>query len=205
MIRVSWKLIAVLVAFLLVPGLVMAEIGVGVGTGKIVIDEPLYPGTIYELPILTIVNTGDEKSEYEVGVAYHDKQPELRPSEDWFSFSPSEFFLEPGGVQSVEMKLNLPVKTEPGDYFAYLEGRPLAKAESGITRIGIAAATKIYFKVKPANAVLGVYHKFLSGWKVYAPWPARIMKITLVVALIFVFKKYFKLNIQVKKKRRRNE
>ncbi len=203
--KTGLKTVGFVLVSLFFPAVILAKIGVGVGTGKIVVDEPMYPGTIYQLPPLTVVNTGDETGEYEVGVAYHEQQIELKPSESWFEFKPQTFVLEPGKVQAVGITLNLPVKTKPGKYFAYLEGRPLQKSVRGETRIGVAAAAKLYFEVKAANAVLGVYYKALSAWKVYAPWPARIVKTIVVVALILVFKKYFKLNIQVKKKKKRNE
>ncbi len=53
-----------LLIFLFPTGVVFARIGVGVGTGKITIDENLKPGIIYKLPPLTVVNTGDEASDY---------------------------------------------------------------------------------------------------------------------------------------------
>ncbi len=198
--KLGLKTLAIVLVSLFFPAIILAKIGVGVGTGKIVVDQILYPGTIYQLPDLTVVNTGDETSDYEVGVEYHEQQPEKMPARDWFIFSPQQFQLEPGKVQVVNMKLNLPVKTEPGKYFAYLEGRPLTKAESGVTRIGIAAAAKLYFEVKAANAVLGAYYKLTSFWKVYAPWPARITTALLIVAAIFIFKRYFNFNLKVSKK-----
>jgi hypothetical protein len=196
--KLGLKTTAIFLVSLFFPVIIFAKIGVGVGTGKIVVDQILNPGTIYQLPPLTVVNTGDESGEYEVGLAYHEQQPELRPGEGWFEFKPQSFVLEPGKTQAVAITLNLPVKTEPGQYFAYLEGRPLQKSVSGQTRVGIAAAAKLYFEVKPANAVLGVYYKLLSGWKVYAPWPARILTLIGTIVLIKIFKKFFKLKIQLK-------
>ena len=55
---------------------VIAWIGVGVGTGKIQVTEKLKPGQIYILPSISVLNTGDEKGNYKVSIAYHEKQPE---------------------------------------------------------------------------------------------------------------------------------
>ena len=44
--------------------LAFASIGVGVGTGKIELDEILRPGLDYSLPPITVINTGDEASEF---------------------------------------------------------------------------------------------------------------------------------------------
>lgn len=166
------------------PPLSFAKIGVGVGTGKIQVEDKLKPGMIYELPSLTVFNTGDEEGDYEAAVTYHEKQPELRPLEEWFDFSPKQFHLKPGEAQEVKIKLNLPVKAEPGNYFAYLEGHPLKKAEGGQTTVGVAAAAKLYFTVLPANLVLGIYYRAASFWRLNQPWSNRV---AIMIALIIIY------------------
>ena len=185
--------------FFLLPGAALATIGVGVGTGKIVVDDELKPGTIYNLPPITVLNTGDEPSKYEVSITYHEKQKELAPPEEWFLFSPKTFSLEPGESQIVEVKLNLPVRSEPGTYFAYLEGHPLKKSQSGQASIGIAAAVKLYFTVIPGSIFEGIYYKALSFWHVYAPWPQRISIGIGILVIIILFKKFFNIQINMKK------
>ena len=179
--------------------MVFARIGVGVGTGKIEVDEPLKPGGIYDLPFLSVFNTGDESADYEIEVTYHSKQPQLRPFQEWFSFSPSLFHLEPNKAQSVAIKLALPVKTEPGDYFAYLEAHPVVKAGPGTT-IGVAAATKIYFSVVPANIWQAIGYRISSFWTMYSPWTWVVLAIVLGAIIIALFRKHFALQIRVKKK-----
>ena len=98
----------------------------------------------------------------------------------------------------VEIKLNLPLRMEPGDYFAYLEARPVMDSKSGVS-IGIAAAAKLYFTVVPANIFQGIYYKLLSFWKIYAPWPKRVAITLLIVVLLIIFKKFFNINLKVKK------
>lgn len=193
--------------FLFFPTLTFAKIGVGVGTGKIQVEDKLKPGMIYLLPSLTVFNTGDEEADYEAAITYHEKQPELRPSEEWFDFSPKKFHLKPGEAQEVKIKLNLPVKAEPGDYFAYLEGHPLAKAEGGQTTIGVAAAAKLYFTVLPANLVLGVYYKAISFWRLNQPWPSRIAIALGVIMVYLLSKKYlgFQISFGGKKEKPQDE
>ncbi|NMC09344.1 hypothetical protein GYA44_03450, partial [Candidatus Microgenomates bacterium] len=65
-ITISFVITALL---LLLPSFAYAGLGVGIGTGKIVVDEKLRSGVIYNLPSLTVVNTGDEESDYSVSVA----------------------------------------------------------------------------------------------------------------------------------------
>lgn len=132
--------------------LAFAKVGVGVGLGKVQIDEALSPGGIYNLPSLPVLNTGDEDMEYEVEVTYLSEQAEMKPSGEWFNFSPQKFPLAAGGSQTVDITLTLSVDARPGDYFAFLEAHPVAEGE-GVT-IGVAAATKLNFTVKP-KGVLG--------------------------------------------------
>jgi hypothetical protein len=193
-------LLTLIFLFLLFPSSVLATIGVGVGSGKIQVDEKLKPGVIYELPPLTVLNTGDEPSEYEVVVEYHEEQTQLWPSRDWFSFSPQKFSLEPGKSQVVKIKLNLPVMTKPGDYFAYLEGHPLKKSETGTTSIGVAAAAKLYFTIVPGNVFEGIYYKGLSTWKIYSPWPQAALVLMGLFLLVRVIRKFF--NIEIKPRHR---
>lgn len=195
-------LIVFAAALLSIPEQSLAKIGVGIGTGSIHVDEKLKPGQIYELPPVTILNTGDEEGKYSVQVAYHEKQKELRPDEKWFGFSPSTFTLKPGENQVVKIKLNLPIRMEPGDYFAYVEGYPIEKSVDGATSIGIAAATKLYFTVVPANIFQALYYKILTFWTVYAPWTNRIAIAILLLLSIGVFKRFFNININVKKSER---
>lgn len=192
------KILLFALLLLAFPTIAYAKIGVGVGTGKIQVRDELKPGVIYNLPPLTIINTGDQPSEYEVMTAYHEKQKELVPPESWFIFSPKKFSLKPGEVKTVEVKLNLPLSIEPGEYFAYLEGHPIEKTKVGQTSVGIAAATKLYFTVVPGNFIEGIYYKLLSIWKVYFPIPQIILGILVFVALIILFKKYFNIQINVK-------
>ena len=198
----SIKVLALAIVLLLItiPSSTMAGIGVGVGTGKIVVDETLKPGTIYRLPPISVINTGNVEGKYSLTVTYHQDQEELRPEIEWFKFSPNEFNLKPGQIQVVELTLDLPIRTVPGKYFAYLEAFPLSNTgEDGGTSIGIAAASKIYFSVDPENMVMGIYYRALSLWNFYAPWPARVSILLGVIVVILIAKKYLNIDIKLKK------
>ena len=177
----------------------LAKIGVGVGLGKVQIDEPLSPGGIYNLPSLPVLNTGDEAGDYEVAVTYQHEQEQLRPVEEWFSFDPKTFYLEAGESQKVDISLNLPVKVKPGDYFAYLEAHPTAKKE-GVT-IGVAAATKLYFTVKPAG-VLGAAIARVTSWlENNAPYSYWVLAGLILLAIIFIFRRFFALELGIRRKK----
>lgn len=176
-----------------------AGVGVGVNLGKIQIDEPITPGGIYNFPSIGVLNTGDEPGEYELAVTYHQDQPELRPEQAWFHFSPATFHLEPGQAQSVTIKLALPVKTKPGKYFAYLEAHPIIKAGPGTT-IGVAAATKTYFTVAPANLWQAIVWRASTFFAVYAPWTYVSLAIVVGAIILAIFRKLFVFQLGVRKR-----
>ena len=193
LLKVSLLLVSCIV--LLLPIAVFGRIGVGVGTGKIQVDKPLKAGGIYDLPVLPVLNTGDEPGQYEVSIEYHEGVPEIRPAREWFHFEPQSFYLEPGKVQIVKIILTLPAKTQPGEYFAYLEGHPVKKSVAGETTIGVAAAAKLYFTVAPANIFQGIYYRFISLYSRYHPYDTIVLAIIFAAILIFLFKKRFKVQI----------
>ena len=195
----SKLIVPVLIVALAFPLITFAAVGVGVNLGKIEIDEPLKPGGIYNFPSIGVINTGDEAGDYALEVTFLQDQPELRPAQEWFSFTPSEFRLEPGESQSVAVQLTLPVKTKPGDYFAFLEAHPVVKAGPGTT-IGVAAATKAFFTVEPANFVQGVTYRVSSFFETNAPTSYIILAVLIGAIIIAILRKYFAFQIGIKRK-----
>lgn len=192
-------IILCLLAVFAMPLFTSARIGVGVNLGKIELDEPLKPGGIYNFPSLGVINTGDEAGDYEVAVTYHQDQPQLRAEKEWFDFSPSQFHLEAGKSQSVAVKLNLPMKVKPGDYFCYLEAHPIIKAGPGTT-IGVAAATKTYFTVAPANIWQAIYYKTSSYFAMNAPWSYIILAVVITAIFLAIIRRFFSFKINIRKK-----
>lgn len=187
---------------------VTAKMGVGVGTGKIQIDEKLKAGMIYEFPNLSVFNTGDEPSYYEVDIEFRSGQKELQPKKEWFVFSPEQFYLEPGDAESVEVSLKLPLKgVEPGDYFCFLLGRPVVNDVGENTSVGIAAAAKLYFTVEPASVLSAAYYRILHFWEDYYPWTAIVSgTIAGVVVLVTLWRIFgISINVQRKVKKRKKK
>lgn len=192
-------IILLLVAVFFLPLGVFASVGVGVNLGKINIEEPLKPGGIYSFPVIGVINTGDQAGDYELAITYHQDQPEIRPEEAWFDFSPASFSLSPGESQNVAIKLSLPVKMKPGDYFAYIEAHPVVVSGPGTT-IGVAAATKTYFTVEPANLWQAVVHRVSSFFVLNAPWTYVVSGVVLGAIIIVLFRRFFSFNIGISKK-----
>jgi hypothetical protein len=191
--------INLVVAVIIVP-ITFGLVSVGVGTGKIVVDESVKPGGIYNLPPLTIFNNGDEKTDYGIETTFNETQAQLKPETSWFNFSPATFTLEPQKTQTVHVQLTVPVNTHPGDYFAYLEAHPVVKANAGSTSIGIAAATKLSFSVVASTPLQAVLYRISSLFTNYAPWSGIILSMLIFGVIVMIFRKFFHFHIGIEKK-----
>lgn len=198
------KLLLSLLSIFLFPTIVLASIGVGVGTGKIEVTEKLKPGIVYKLPSVTVLNTGDTPSNYSIDIAYNETQSELKPDKSWFTFSPLNFHLDPGGVQKVDITLTVPLKITPGKYFAYIEGFPVRVPGIGSV-VGVAAASKLYFEVVTSNPIAGLYYRIISLAKFYSPWPERIFGILGVIIVLYFIKRFLRIEVGLKKKEKMDE
>jgi hypothetical protein len=191
--------VSIAIAVLSLPAATFASIGVGVGTGRIVIDEPIKAGSIYTLPSVTVFNTGTEKATYTMDVTLNEKQDQLKPNPDWFSFSPKEFTLLPQKSQIVIPTFHPPIRTQAGEYFAYLEAHPAQTVQQGNAAIGVAAATKLSFKVEPSNFFLGIFYRFLAIYLLFSPWSYIITGFIVIILIILLLKRYLRFNIHVSK------
>ncbi len=177
----------------------LAKIGVGMGAGEIRITEPIKPGGIYTLPNLRVFNTGDETTTYGMSVTYHQDHPESRPGKDWFTFSPPTFTVEPGQSQEVEITMLVPVKTDPGDYFAFVESGPVAENGPG-TSVGVAVATKLYFNVVYANFWQAITYRTAAFFATFSPWSWIGLAFVLVSVIGYIFARFFSFNISLRKR-----
>lgn len=175
--------------------------GIGIGIGKIMIEEGLMSGQIYNLPSIPIINTGDEPGTYGVEITFNRAQDQHFPKVEWFTFSPNNFELEPGEIETVKVTLNLPLKTAPGDYFAYVEAHPVVHSRiDGSTALGIAAASKLSFTILPSSFLQGVYYRLFSLYQQYLPWTSIAAGIIATLIVVLIFKKFFSFNISLQKK-----
>ena len=189
------------ISFIAIFNVVSAGIGVGVGAGKIRVDQELKPGVIYNLPPIPVINTGDVAGGYEMEVIDLQDQEELIPEEDWFSFSPREFYLDPGGTQVVKVAIIAPMKTEPGDYFTFVRARAVTQSNThGGASVGVAAAVKLYFTLVSSNIFEAIYYRTASTIETNAPWSYIALAFIAFVILVAIIRKYFSFNIGIKKK-----
>lgn len=183
-------------ATLFVPKASADTIGVGVGTGRIKLDEPIKPSLTYALPSIAVFNNGDVTSEYEMTVEFNETQPQLKPQAEWITFSPKTFTLEPGKAQQVAITINPDYSAVPGDYFAYLEAHPLKRDQSGRAAVQVAAATKFEFKIIPANMFQRVYYALQAFWNKHKPILLPALIALLIVILVLIARRYLKVELK---------
>ena len=189
-------LIFLVVALALLPGAAWAQAGVGVNVGSIQVDQDLAPGGIYNLPAIGVINTGRESSDYSVRITYLAGRPEMRPSEDWFSFNPPVFRLQPGEDGTVGIRVHVPVAARAGDYFALLEAYPVPPDGPG-GLISVAAATKLSFTVRPSNAFTGAlvwsYHRMNDT----SPYSYIVLGLLALVTLGLLSRRFLRFQLNV--------
>ena len=179
---------------------ILAEVGVGIMPGTIRVDEPLLPGGRYNLPSVQVLNTGNVSSDYRVELASMAEQEELQPPADFIVLSPTSFHLEPGANQLVSLSLDIPVRAKPGDYLAYIEAHPVATGAGGGMQIGVAAATKLYFTIKPANVFVAITNSIANFFTRNAPYSYIVLGVIVLGLLIFFLRRRIRIDIRIARK-----
>jgi hypothetical protein len=175
-------LLAAFAAIALAP-LAHSDRGVGISTGEIAVATRLAPGAGYSLPRISVSNTGDETTTYQLTVTYVEGQRQRRPALDWFDFDPGLFVLGAGESRQVNVAISVPRDAEPGEYFALLQAKTVADAGSGQTSVGVAAATKLSFAVA-SSSWLDAQWRSVNRWlDDAAPW-TYLVPAALVLAFL---------------------
>ncbi|MDQ3094216.1 MAG: hypothetical protein M3Q70_03520 [bacterium] len=175
----------------------LADIGVGVGVGKIDIQEPIKAGGIYRLPEIVVYNTGDQDAKYAMHLTLNETQPELKPDPAWFSFEPASFNLKPQESRIVTPIFTPPLSTPAGDYYGYLEAYPDATTEQGSAKIGVAAATKLRFKVISSSRSQAIINRIKALYEKFTPASHIFSALLILVALALALRKFIKFDIKI--------
>lgn len=176
---------------------VAAGPGVGVSTGEIRVEDRLAPGGSYRLPAIGVFNSGDQAGEYQVRVGRAGDLPKLFPGEGWVKLEPSRFRLAPNESRAVAVTLVLPRNARPGDYFAYLQASPVLEMEGA--SVGIAAATKLEFTIRPATS--------LDAWRIWLarkldeaqPWPGLLAAALCLVLLGRTLRRRLEITVRLRR------
>jgi hypothetical protein len=150
---------------------------------------------------MSVINNGDETATYGIKVEYKSKPDRLVPGRDWFTFSPDKFVIEPGKAQMVNVKMTVPIKAVPGDYFCFLSAFPIQGSTPGSTAVGIAVASKLFFTIAPSNIFVGIYYRVASLIVRYAPWTYIVFGVIILAIFLKFVGRFISVDIGIKKKK----
>lgn len=187
-----------LVSFLALAGPALAEPGVTVGIGKIVMNDPLRAGGRYPLPAVPVTNSGTVASTYQVVINTIEGQEERKPDPAWFTIQPARFTLKPGERQDVMVSVDLPWLVDPGSYFCLLQAGPIVESQG--TSLGVAAAAKLSFTVNHGNIVVATAYTVVEAVQQRAPWSYFILAALVLVVGYPVLDRVFGIKISVQRR-----
>ena len=146
--------IVALVTVLLVAGadrvLAQDSVGAGISAAPVALGQPARPGTTYDLPVVTVANTGAQRTTYAVAVRQIAGQREVPTG--WIQVDPAAIDLDTGQQATVHLSLQVPAEADTGDYHALLEARAVTGTGTGAGgEMGVAAATDLRFSVTPSD------------------------------------------------------
>lgn len=154
------RLMAVLVGVLLLSsafaGAAAAGLGVAIDLGRLRVAEPLRPGAVLELPVLTVRNAGDQPGEYSMAVAPIEGGGEV--ADEWVRFDPPAFALAPGERQPVQATLTVPAGTRPGSYeFLLRAGVRVDPAAGEVAGVSAGAASRVTLTVADPSVLRALW------------------------------------------------
>jgi len=124
--------------------------GVGIDPGALRLDEPLTAASVPVVVDVEVRNPGEARSTYTMFV-----QPgggRLAPEEEWFTFEPAEFDLEPGTARTVRVTLDVTGTPTPGEYSALLTAALATSPDpDAVAQISGAVATEAIFAIAAAG------------------------------------------------------
>jgi hypothetical protein len=127
------------------------EVGVAINIGAIHLEEAVDHGRTYRLPIITVRNPADEPATYRMGAGGVENDGLQDFTSGWFRFQPSEFRLDPGGIQPVTTTLVIADDAAPGRYLGLVRAEAAPGGSGGI--VGAAAGAELTFTVTEASDV----------------------------------------------------
>ena len=96
--------------------------------------------------------------------------------------------------------MTLPITdVSPGDYFAFITAQPVTEVEEGVTSVGVAAGTKLYFTIKAANVLQAIYFKIAGIFLSYHPWSTIALSLVVIAVLVRILRKRFRFQIVSRK------
>jgi hypothetical protein len=147
--------LALLAAFLVLASFPVrseASIGIGVQDGPVRLASVASPGHSYDLPPVGVINTGTHAEAVGVRIERVSPGPGRPVPPSWVQATGPSVRLLPRHATRIPLKLTVPADAKPGAYLSDIVVVAVTPASAGKANIGVAAATKLEFRVGPAPA-----------------------------------------------------
>ena len=161
-----WRLWAIaaaaLVVPLVIPAAAAASVGVGIQAGPVRLTGAAHPGGSYALPPVYVVNTGTQPESVAIRIERLSAGPARPVPAAWVRAGSQGVQLGHAQSARIPLELVLPASAKPGEYLTDVVARGSAALSDGHANFGVAAATKLEFRVVP-GAVAAPWFS-LPGW-----------------------------------------
>lgn len=151
------------------PGTAVASVGVGTTTPRIVIDQDVQPGGIYDLPLIPVMNTGTERSDFKVFVDRASEQTERFVDPRWIQVTPAAASIDASRSVLVRATIYVPLTAPSGEYQALIVAQPVVPGASANTP-SVQVGTKVVFRVVQSNLLVALFWRVLGLLMLWAPW-----------------------------------
>ena len=156
-----WAIGASVLAVLAVPATAQASVGVGIQAGPVLLSGAAHPGGSYALGPVYVVNTGTQPESLAIRIERLSPGSARAVPASWISPGPP-VRLSHGESARIPLELVVPATAKPGRYLTDVVVRGSAAVSDGSANLGVAAATKLEFRIAP-GAVGGSWFS-VPGW-----------------------------------------
>ncbi len=129
-----------------------ASVGVGVQAGPVRLSSPAHPGGSYALPPVYVVNTGTQDESVKIRVERLSHGPGRIVPPAWIRVTGPAVQLGPHQAARIPLELVVPAGGRPGQYLSDVVAVGSAAISAGAANLGVAAATKLEFDLRPGLA-----------------------------------------------------
>jgi hypothetical protein len=128
-----------------------ASVGVGVQAGPVRLGNAAHAGGSYALPPVYVVNTGTEAESVSVRVERLSPGAGRAVPPSWIRATGPAVRLAPHQGARLPLQLVLPGGARPGRYLSDVVVTGSAAISAGRANLGVAAATKLEFRIEPGS------------------------------------------------------
>ena len=143
-----------------------ASVGVGVQAGPVLLTSAAHPGGSYALPAVYVVNTGTQPEVVRIRIDRLSAGRGLEVPPSWIHAGPSVHLTAHQSAR-ISLQLVVPADARTGAYLSDVVAAGSGTISEGNANLGVAAATKLEFRIAPGAAPAGLWPP-VPGWLEWA-------------------------------------